>query len=176
MDFRSDTSPCAAMDDTCPRPAAQTSEGGLALTDPSAGPVQERVQGAWPLQAAWGHYRTQVSWLCTLWGESSWSAAPAGRAWNRQSWATVVEQHDALIRRLGDWPALDVWNADLAVAVQAAEAQLASLLSAWLTLEPTLAAAHERMRMALVAKDVRRLGQALSALGPAQSAGEPADG
>ncbi|MGW5202836.1 hypothetical protein [Streptomyces spiralis] len=88
----------------------------------------------------------------------------------------MAEQHDVLIRRLGDWPALEVWDADLAVAVRAAEAQLASLLAAWLTLDPTSAAADERMRMALIAEDVRRLSEALTALAPAQTAGEPAGG
>ncbi|MED7826764.1 hypothetical protein [Streptomyces chiangmaiensis] len=144
------------IDDTCLRPEAHTSaEVGAAPIDPFSGPADKQLDSARGLRAAWDQYRAQVSWLCTVLDETALSAGPTGKAWNRESRAALVEQHDVLIRRLGDWPALEVWNADLAVAVRAAEAQLASLLSAWLTLDPTLAAADERMRMALIAEDVR---------------------
>ncbi|MET8965909.1 hypothetical protein ABZX69_41775 [Streptomyces sp. NPDC004074] len=113
-----------------------------------------------------------MSGLCTVLDEAARSATPARIAWSSQSWAALVEQHDMLIRRLGDWPALDVWNADLVVALRAAESQLARLLSARLTSDPTLATADERMWMTLIAENIRRLSQALTVL----TASEPAAG
>jgi hypothetical protein len=125
-------------------------------------------RGAGRLRAEWSCYRAQVSWLRT-WSQGSAPTAPdrapAARrdgAWSRQIWAAVVEQHDALIRRLGDWPALDVWHTDLVVAVQAAERQLAALLADRLTAER--AGADRHGQTALLAEEVRRLSRTLGAL------------
>jgi hypothetical protein len=178
MHLRADASSCATIDDdTRLRSAAHASEEvGAAPIDPLSGPADDQLESARGLRAAWSHYRAQLPRLYSMLEETAGSAAPTARAWHRQSRAALVEQHDVLIRRLGDWPALEVWNADLAVAVRAADAQLASLLCAWLALDPTLAAADERMRMAVIAEEVRRLSRALSALAPVHPAGEPAGG
>jgi hypothetical protein len=171
MELRANNPSC----DTGPWLAVRT-YGETAVAAPFGLPVREQLKGARSLRAAWDDYQAQVSGLCAAWAECGWSAAWAGKDGTRRGLAAdVAEQHDALIRRLGDWPAIDVWNADLAVAVRAAEAQLASLLSAGLGQGPARATAHERTRMALAAGDIRRLGQALSALRPALCAVEPTD-
>ncbi|MFJ8363983.1 hypothetical protein [Streptomyces sp. NPDC093984] len=175
MELRANTPSCAAVEDTGSCPAARTS-GETTVGAPFGRPVREQLEGVRSLRAAWDDYKTQVSGLCAVWAECGWSAASVGRGGLQRSLADVAEQHDALIRRLDDWPAIDVWNADLAVAVRAAEAQLASLLSAWLGQDSAArATAHERIRMALAAGDLRRLGQALSALRAALCAVEPTD-
>jgi hypothetical protein len=166
MELRANTPPCAAVEDTGPWPAARTS-GEPAVAAASGRPAREHSEGARALRSAWDDYQAQVSGLCAVWAECGWSVPSAGRGGGRQTWADVAEQHDELIRRLGDWPAIDVWNADVAVAVCAAEAQLASLLSAWLAQDPARATAHERIRMTLAAEGIRRLSRALSALWPA---------
>lgn len=174
MELRGNNPSCAAVEGAGPWPPVRT-YGETAVVAPFGRPVREQLEGALSLRGAWDDYQAQVSGLCAVWAECGWSAASAGWDGIRRSLADIAEQHDALIRRLGDWPAIDVWNADLAVAVRAAEAQLASLLSAELGQGLGRATAHERIRMGLVAGDIRRLGQALSALRPALCAVRPTD-
>ncbi|MFE0632778.1 hypothetical protein ACFW3D_38260 [Streptomyces sp. NPDC058864] len=77
----------------------------------------------------------------------------------------VAEQHDVLIRRLGEWPALDVWNADPAVALRAAEEQLNCLLAGWLAPDGNVTRADGRLATALVAEEIRQLCRTVAALG-----------
>lgn len=113
------------------------------------------------VRTAWDRYERQSTRTVALLDAVAQCADTGVRAAARAGWAPVIEQHDMLIRRLGAWPAVDVWNLDRTVALRTVREQLDSLVCSLLATDHTR---HRCWRLDQVEAAVRWLGQSLAEL------------
>ncbi|MGW3984194.1 hypothetical protein [Streptomyces mirabilis] len=79
------------------------------------------------LQTVVDHYEVQATRMAALLDATDTSGTETSAA-ARTEWGPIVEQYDALIRHLGHWPAVGVWDPDRTAAVHAAHNQLSEIL------------------------------------------------
>ncbi|MER6441576.1 hypothetical protein ABT275_35190 [Streptomyces sp. NPDC001185] len=119
------------------------------------------------VQAAWDRYERHSARTAALFGAVARSTDTDVCAVARAGWAPVIEQHDVLIRRLGAWPAVDVWNVDREVALRTVREQLGSLVFDVLAADRTR---HQGWRLDQIETAVCWLGQSLAELNGTLSA------